>query len=690
VAAFSAALEKASQRALTPTGHIASEQSELNVTPATGYDTVAVAPNQPILPTETTPSADLPERALEPTVYPGSSTPQGLDTPQSNVASETPQSGQLLAPTAAVVTPPLEPTMPVKQKARRIPRISAALLIGLAVLGVLGSLSLLAHYGVIGARSTATTVIPVRGGTWVDDFFKEPDSLIPGGSTGPWDDMADQMLYLPLFYGDAHGMLHPGAATELPTIQNGDVSPDARIWTFHLRPHLVWSDGQPYDARDVYFNYKLSINPQVSGTTFFMNLFKSADVSADHLSITFHLRRSFAPFLNFWVDGSLAPLPAHHFSSMPPGQIYKSPDNLNPQVTSGPFMMSESVPGDHYTLVRNPRYYLAGQGLPYLDKVVIRIAPVNADTILTDLQAGTITSAWSLDISRVQDFQRFTHYMLTTNPSAAWYEAMYFNFHNLVLATHLEVREAIAMAIDQQALIATALHGYGEPLCTDHPSAYHPGYQPGADCPLFNPAAANQLLDNNGWVRGSDGVRTRGGQRLEFEYSSPIGNGPERIDVEAIVKRDLGEIGIKLDIQNYPDDTFFGSFLLGGQASPPTGAVAGKYDIAEWAVNFGYDPDDSVQFACDQIPPKGFGTNLSFYCNPALGALYKQEQATVDPGVRQQIFDQIHYIYLTEFPFITLYGVKELVVVRKGTHNYQPGSYGETNPWEWWCDGGKC
>ena len=125
-------------------------------------------------------------------------------------------------------------------------------------------------------------------------------------------------------------------------------------------------------------------------------------------------------------------------------------------------MMAESVPGDHYTLVRNPRYYLASKGLPYLDKVVIRIAPANADTILTDLQTGTITSAWGLDISRVQDFQRFTHYTLTTTPSDAWFEAMYFNFHNTVLATHLEVREAIAMAIDQQALIATALHGFGE------------------------------------------------------------------------------------------------------------------------------------------------------------------------------------------------------------------------------------
>ena len=63
-----------------------------------------------------------------------------------------------------------------------------------------------------------------------------------------------------------------------------------------------------------------------------------------------------------WTDALAAPLPAHHFSSMAPDQILKSADNLNPSVTSGPFMMSESKPGDHFTVVRNPKYYLASQG----------------------------------------------------------------------------------------------------------------------------------------------------------------------------------------------------------------------------------------------------------------------------------------------------------------------------------------
>jgi peptide/nickel transport system substrate-binding protein len=137
---------------------------------------------------------------------------------------------------------------------------------------------------------------------------------------------------------------------------------------------------------------------------------------------------------------------------------------------------------------------------------------------------------------------------------------------------------------------------------------------------------------------------------------------------------------------------FFGPFLTGGKTSPPTGAIADRYDIAEFSQSFGYDPDDSFLGACDQFPPQG--QNFDFYCNPALDALYKQELATVDRGVRQNIFVQIHQIYLTQFPFIVLFSYPFLfpALVRKGTHNYQVSPIeGDTiNIWQWWCDNGKC
>jgi len=673
---FAVALEDASQHASSSTALIPGEQLTPDVPADAAVATVSV-PNEA--------SLALVASSASPETPPNPDTPPGL---AGNAA--------LTATTPVAEEVPLLPRPARPQRWRSIAGLPAALLIGLVVLvvaaGVLVSTSLLAHFGVLSARSNTTVPIAVRGGTWIVESTHDPDSLIPNGGSGRAPDVfMDQALYLPLFYGDAQGAIHSGAATEVPTLQNEGISPDVKTWTFHLRPGLVWSDRAPYDARDVDYTWRLWLNPKFrANNTLGLNLITSADVSADHLSITFHLKQAFAPFLALWVDGYSAPLPAHHFSRMHPEQILKSPDNLNPQVVSGPFMMAESVPGDHYTVVRNPRYYRAREGLPYLDKVLFRIKG-NEDTPLKEEQAGTIDSTPFFSYSELPAYQRLSGYRVVTPPTSASFEAIYFNFHNTVLASHPEVRQAMAVAIDHQALINLAMHGFATLLCTDHGTFYHPGYESPVDapCPEFNPAAANKLLDDNGWVRGPDGVRTRGRLRLEFEYST-ITNVDWRLEVEAILQRNFGAIGIKLDIQNYPYNTF-GGIVVGGKASPPTGAVAGRYDIAEFSTDFGYDPDDSSLLSCDQIPPNGF--NIDFYCNPALDALYKQELATADAGVRQQIFDQIHHIYLTDFPFITLFSQTDIAIVRKGTHNYQLSPFvgdSTVDMWEWWCDGGKC
>jgi peptide/nickel transport system substrate-binding protein len=531
---------------------------------------------------------------------------------------------------------------------------------------------------------------PVKGGTWIDDLFEEPSSLLPNSSSETFSDMVDQSIYTPLFTGDPSGAIIPGVATVVPTAANGGISADLKTWTFHMRPGLKWSDGQPYDARDVDFTWKLWTNPKFTpASTVGYNLITSADVSSDNLSITFHLKQPFAPFLSVWTDGLSAPMPAHHFSSMAPDKILTSPDNLNPSVTSGPFMMKESKPGDHYTVVRNPNYYRASEGLPYLDSVVFRIVP-SQDTILKDLQAGSVDSGWFLDVTKTIAYQRLTNYTLSSNPNASNFEAMYFDLHNVIFAKHPEVRQAMAMAIDHQALIDTARRGEAVPLCTDHGKAYHPGFQADAPCPKFDVAGANALLDQNGWKAGTDGVRTKGNMRLEFNYSTTANN-LWRADDELILQSNFKAIGIKLDIQNYPASTFFGPFLSGGSASPATGAVAGRYDIGEFEDALSYDPDDSALFACNQFPPAGF--NINFYCNPALDKLFAQEQATSDPTARQQVFNQIHQIYLTDYPFITLYGPTDIAMHKNSVHNYNPAPFGASetiNIWQWWCTGGSC
>src|SRR5579883_1390304 len=529
-------------------------------------------------------------------------------------------------------------------------------------------------------QPTGTGGTPVKGGVWTDDLFEEPSSLIPNGSSETFADMVDNAIWAPLFYGNADGAITPGLVAQLPTLQNGGISQDLKTWKFTLRPNLTWSDGQPLDARDVDFTWKLWTNPKFTpASTTGLNLITSTDISADNLTITFHLKSAFSPFLSIWTDGINAPMPAHVFSSIAPDKVLTSKENLDPSVASGPFMMTDSKPGASYTVSRNTHYFQPG--LPYLDKVVFRIV-TDQNTILKDLQAGTIDSSWFLDVTKTIAYKALSNYQLTSNPHASNFEAIYFDFHNKILGNNVDVRKAIAMAIDHQALIDTARRGEAVPLCTDHGQSYVPGYQADAPCPKFDPAAANALLDQDGWVKGSDGIRSKGGQRLEFQYSTTANN-YWRADDELVLQSNLKAIGIQLDITNYPASTFFSTFLTGG--------VPGKYDIAEFETSFSYDADDYSLLACSQIPPAGF--NITFYCNHQLDSLYAQEESTAEPNARQQIFNQIHQIYLTDFPFITLYSPVDIAMHKVTTHNYNPGPEGASETvgiWQWWCTNGQC
>ena len=556
------------------------------------------------------------------------------------------------------------------------------------------SFSLLATFILIlsacgGGATTSTTTstgAPVKGGTWIDDLYEEPDSLLPNMSSETFATIVMDGLYAPLIYGTPQGQLMPGIATSVPTVQNGGVSADLKTVTFNLRPGLVWSDGKPLDARDVDYSWKLWANPKAAAyNTVFAQDIASADITNNNLTITFHLKNPFVSFVSQWADGGLgAPLPAHIFSSMDPAAVLRSPQNLNPTATSGPFMMSESKPGDHYTIVRNPKYYLASQGLPYLDGVVFRIV-TDQNTILKDLQAGSIDSAWFLDVSKAVAYQSLSNYQIIgdgggTGTNAYSWEAIWINFNNKILGGNPEVRQAMAMAVDKQSLIQVARRGFAGVRCQDHPSIQVPGYTTSLACPKFDLTAANALLDQHGWVKGSDGVRSRNGQRLEFQYSTTAGN-LWRSDDQLLNQANFMKIGIKVDIMNYPASTFFGSVLPAGKP--------GQYDIAEFAESGAFDPDNSILLTCAE---KGLG-NFAFYCTSQMETLQKQQLSTGDNTARQTAFDGINQLEVTDTPFIVEFSSPDLAIYKKGTHNYLPSAVGvgsTENIWLWWCDNGTC
>ena len=88
---------------------------------------------------------------------------------------------------------------------------------------------------------TPSAGTPVKGGTWTDDLYEEPSSLIPNGSSETFSDLVDTTIYAPLFLGNVKGNITPGIVTELPYDRQRWYQPDLKTWTFHLqaRPQVV-------------------------------------------------------------------------------------------------------------------------------------------------------------------------------------------------------------------------------------------------------------------------------------------------------------------------------------------------------------------------------------------------------------------------------------------------------------------
>ena len=192
----------------------------------------------------------------------------------------------------------------------------------------------------------------------------EPGSLDPHfiGSVAEENIVGDLMVGLTTL--DAAAKPIPGMA------ENWRISPDGKDWTFHLRK-AVWSDGVPVTAEDFVFAFRRLLDP-ANASRYAANLWvlkNGQAVSAGKLppsalgveaprpdTLILHLEHP-APYLPELLTHETAdPLPRHVLAAK--GEAWARPGNY---VGNGAYLLKSWVPGDHVTLVKNPRFYDAAQ-----------------------------------------------------------------------------------------------------------------------------------------------------------------------------------------------------------------------------------------------------------------------------------------------------------------------------------------
>jgi peptide/nickel transport system substrate-binding protein len=197
----------------------------------------------------------------------------------------------------------------------------------------------------------------------------------------------------------------------------------------------------------------------------------------------------------------------------------------------------------------------------------------------------------------------------------------------------LAVRQALMYGINRTQIVNTVFKGAGAVMNGPNPPAvWHslenpdfaknfPDLAAKYKLPVYNydVAKANDVLDKAGWVKGADGIRAKGGQKLTFEYATT--RNVTRQAIQALVGADLKAIGMDPVITNYPTGYF----------DPDGPKATRKTELAEFAYvgtsSTNYDTYDTKEWNTDTYTG---GQNNQHYSNAKVDDANRKFSATID------------------------------------------------------------
>ncbi|MFJ8962143.1 ABC transporter substrate-binding protein [Lentzea sp. NPDC102401] len=420
-----------------------------------------------------------------------------------------------------------------------------------------------------------------------------------------------------------------------------ETSPDRLTWTFTIPEGKKWSDGQPITARDVAFTYNLMLTDPVARTANGSFVSNFQDVSApDDRTVVVHTKTPQVTMLALDVPI----VPQHVWEKV--GSIKDYANDQMPVVGSGPFVLTEHVPGQFIKLKANKNYWRGAAKFDELhfvyfqnsDAAVQALGKGEVDLVnrMAPAQFDSLAGKAGVTRNKAQG-RRFTELMI--NPGAQTRTGEPIGDGNPALRD-VRVRRAIAQAVDLDALVQRVNLGYAEKGAGLVPPVFGKWHwQPSeSEQRRFDPAAANAALDAAGFPRKADG--TRFPLRL-------IGRAGRAYDEQAseYLKRSMGDIGIPLDVRLVSDN----------QLNEAT--TAATYDLAfsGWATNI--DPDFILSLhTCAQRPGadgKG-GTTDTYFCDETYDKLYARQLSEFDEGKRVEIVKQMQARFYDQVPAVVL------------------------------------
>ena len=497
-------------------------------------------------------------------------------------------------------------------------------------------------------------------------YWQAASILNPYLSGGTKDQDASALVIEPLANYNEKGEMLPTLAEEIPTLDNGGVAEDLKSITWKLKKDVVWSDGSPFTAADVVFSAEYCMHPEggCNASNKFAGV-ESVEAIDDHtVKISFATPKPFpyGPFVG--ADSPI--IQKAQFENCVGAKAPECTDQNFGPIGTGPFRVVDFKANDTVIYEMNESYREADK--PHFSRVLLKGGGDAAAAARAVLETGEFDYAWNLQVepeilSRMEaagkgkviaafgpSVERLK--INQTNPDPALGDERSTVKHPHPFLTDKNVVRALSLAIERDILVEAGYGAAGKVTCNVLPAPEAYASTNNDWCKTQNVEEANRLLDEAGWVRGSDGIREKDGVRLSVLYQTSTNS--VRQGTQALIKQMWEEIGVETELKNISASVFFG----GDQSSPDTFQ---KFfaDIEMYTNNFpGTDPEDYMaSWTCKEVPSpenQWVANNVPRYCNPEYDALVEKYATTAEPAERQRIAKALNDMLMEDGAIVPL------------------------------------
>jgi peptide/nickel transport system substrate-binding protein len=421
--------------------------------------------------------------------------------------------------------------------------------------------------------------------------------------------------------------LNPDLTVRPDLAEKWDISPDGKTYTFSLRKGVKFHSGRLLVAADVKYTFERLVDKATASPNASVLVSVDTITAPDDSTVVITLKQADASFLTNLTSPAAVIINKDAVDKN--GDLTKTADG------TGPFMFKEYVPNTRVVLERNPDYYEAGK--PYVDGIEMTIA--SDDTSRTAaVKTGTVDFIEYAPLKDIPSLKSDTSLTLAGDQNTN------IRFVGLNVTrkpfTDLKVRQAIAMAVDRDAVLGPAVFGFGTPTLELFPPGYWAGL--GTKPAAADVTKAKQLLADAGYPNGFSTTI------LSWSQYSFLSNA-------AVVFQDqLKQIGISADVNLEENAAFIKDYL------------DNNFDLTVSGTSAYVDPND--------IYLRNFGTgqpsNAVRYSNPKADELIAAGVATTDQAKRKQIYQQLQQLLLDDVPWINLYIANQFEAMKTYVKGY--------------------